>query len=426
MSTLSPPGTPRSANRFPLWNPMTTMDGFSPGGRVVCGAEGVRVWDEAGHVCLDGFSGLWNVSFGYSNRHIIAAIKAQLDVLPYSTLFGGRTNRPAIELARRLAEVCPIEDGRVFFTTSGGAGIDTALKLARRAQRLMGHPERDTVVALRGSYHGTSYGSMMVTGEDLDQDEYGPAAGWVRHVAHDNPADLLGLARDLGGRLAAIVVEPVLGTGALVLGQEMVGTLHATCAATGAFLIVDEVTTGFGRTGTLFACEQTGLRPDLLVLSKAITGGYLPLAATVCRGDICDAFDSARARFSHGETQSGNPIACAAALAVLDVVTAPGFLESVAGLSARLTAGLDQLCGHPLVEGHRGLGLMRSIQLVDSDGDRFSDELVAAALEAIRQEGALVYASPGGLAVLPPLVMSGADLDELLACIARGLDRVPA
>jgi len=405
---------------------MTAMDGFSPGGRVVCRAEGVRVWDEGGHVCLDGFSGLWNVSFGYSNQHILAAIKAQLDVLPYSTLFGGRTNRPAIELARRLAEVSPIDDGRVFFTTSGGAGIDTALKLARRAQRLSGHPERDTVVALRGSYHGTSYGSMMVTGEDLDQDEYGAGPGWVRHVAHDDPADLLGVAGDLGGRLAAIVVEPVLGTGALVLGHEMVGALHDACAATGAFLIVDEVTTGFGRTGTLFACVQTGLRPDLLVLSKAITGGYLPLAATVCGGAICDVFDSAKARFNHGETQSGNPIACAAALAALEVATAPGFLDGVQALSARLTARLDELCGHPLVAGHRGLGLMRAIQLVDSDGDRFSDDLVAAALEAIRQEGALVYASPAGLALLPPLVISAADLDELVACVARGLDRVPA
>jgi adenosylmethionine-8-amino-7-oxononanoate aminotransferase len=412
--------------RFPLWNPMTGMDGFSPGDRVLCGAEGVRVRDEAGHVCLDGFSGLWNVSFGYSNQHIIGAIKAQLDALPYGTLFGGRTNRPAIELARRLVDVGPITDGRAFFTTSGGAGIDTALKIARRAQRLMGHHERDMVIALHGGYHGTSYGSMFVTGDDLDQGEYGADAGWVRHVAHDDPDLLAGVASELGGRLAAIVVEPVLGTGAFVLDEAMVETLQHTCEASGAFLIVDEVTTGFGRTGTFFACEQTGLRPDLMVLSKAITGGYLPLAATLVDGAICDLFDGAKVRFGHGETQSGNPVACAAGLAVLDVLAAPGFMESVRQLSARLIGRLDELAEHPFVDGHRGLGMMRSIQLVDSDGDRFSDELVGVTLEAVRQEGALVYASPGGLALLPPLVISDADLDELIACISRGLERVPA
>jgi adenosylmethionine-8-amino-7-oxononanoate aminotransferase len=291
---------------------------------------------------------------------------------------------------------------------------------------LMDHPERDIVVAFDGSYHGTSYGSMLVTGEDLDQDEYGADRDWVRHVAHDDPGALVELADELGGRLAAIVVEPVLGTGASVLDQAMVDALQRTCAATGALLIVDEVTTGFGRTGTLFACEQLGLRPDLMVLSKAITGGYLPLAATICRGAICDRFDAARARFSHGETQSGNPIACAAALAALDVATAPGFLAGVRDLSARLTARLDELIDHPLVAGHRGLGMMRAVQLVDSDGNPFTDRLVAAALEAIRQQGALVYASPGGLALLPPLVISNPDLDELIDCVARGLDRVPA
>ncbi len=411
--------------RFPLWNPMTAMTGLSAGDRVVCGAEGVRVRDESGHVCIDGFSGLWNVSFGYSNESIIGAIKAQLDALPYSTLFGGRTNRPAIELARRLVEVGPIDEGRVFFTTSGGAGVDTALKIAMRAQRLMGHPERDTVIALDRGYHGTSYGSMFVTGDDLDQGEYGADAEWVSHVAHDDPVALARVASALAGRLAAIVVEPVLGTGAFALDGAMVDALHHTCESSGAFLIVDEVTTGFGRTGTLFACEQIGLRPDLVVLSKAITGGYLPLAATICSGAICDLFDGANVRFAHGETQSGNPVACAAALATLDVVTGAGFMDRVRDLSVRLTALLDELCDHPLVAGHRGVGLMRAIQLEDTDGAPFSDAQVGMTLESVRKEGALVYASPGGLALLPPLVISDADLDELIACVGRGLDRVP-
>jgi adenosylmethionine-8-amino-7-oxononanoate aminotransferase len=146
----------------------------------------------------------------------------------------------------------------------------------------------------------------------------------------------------------------------------------------------------------------------------------------VVDGAICDLFDRAKVRFGHGETQSGNPIACAAGLAVLDVLAAPGFMDSVSELSARLISGLDELAEHPLVAGHRGLGMMRSIQLVDTDGDRFSDELVGVTLEAVRQEGALVYASPGGLALLPPLVISNTDLDELIACISRGLERVPA
>lgn len=403
---------------------MTPMQGYWPGDRVIARAEGVRVWDEAGRVYLDGISGLWNVCCGYGHPRILAAIKEQLDTLAYAPLFGGRANRPAIELASRLLRVGPVPDGRVFFTSSGSAAVETALKLALRVPRLLGRAESNQLIALEGSYHGTGYAGMAATGEAIDQAEYGLDIGWAHHVAHDDPAGLRALAARLGRRLGAVVVEPVLGTGAHVLSAAMVAALNEVCAAPGVSLVVDEVTTGFGRTGELFASPRLGLRPDILVLSKGITSGYLPLAATVCSGEICDLFDSSGAVFRHGETQSGNPVACAAGLATLDVLEEPGFLEHVKALGEAMDAALDQLRAEPTVAGHRGLGLLRAVEVVRSDGAPLGPPGVWAMLEAVRLQGALVYASPGGFALLPPLVMTFDELDELFDCIRRALLRV--
>ncbi len=430
MTTLSAPPIDRHrdpaapSQRFPLWNPMTPMSGYWPADQVIARAEGVRVWDEGGRAYLDGVSGLWNVCCGYGHPQIVGAIKEQLDTLAYAPLFGGRSNRPAIELARRLIEVGPISDGRAFFTSSGSAAVDTAMKLALRVPRLLGEPEANQVIALEGSYHGTGYASMLATGESVDQDEYGVDVSWVHHVAHDDPEALGALAARLGRRLAAVVVEPVLGTGAYVLPPSTVAILNEICTAPSVSLVVDEVTTGFGRTGTLFASPTLGLRPDLVVLSKGITSGYLPLAATLCSGAICDLFDSRGAVFRHGETQSGNPVGCAAGLATLDVLEEPAFRAHAGVLAEAMDAELEELASEPSVAGHRGLGLLRAVELRGSDGRPLSDAQVAAVLAAVRAEGALVYASPSGIGLLPPLVMALDELAELVECVRRALWRV--
>ncbi len=409
-------------SRSPLWHPMTAMRGYDSAEHVIARAEGVRVWDESGRCYLDAISGLWNVNFGYGHPAILSAIRGQLDVLAYGPLFGGRANRPAIELAQRLLDIGPVKQGRVFFSASGGTGIDTALKLARRGQRLDGHPERDVVVGLVGSYHGTAYGATAVTGEDLEQHEYATDLRHVRHVSPFDPEDLHRLIAAEGDRLAAIVVEPVLGTGAHVLGAEMVAAIDDVRRDSGAFVIVDEVTTGFGRTGTAMASEKLGLNPDVVVLSKGLTGGYLPLAATVCGEAICDLFDDHDARFAHGETQSGNPVAAAAALAASDVLLAPGFLDAVRSLSDRFEAGLDRLVlQDPAVAGHRGLGMLRAVSLRGADGGALDPRGVARVLDGCRREGVLVYASPGGIGLLPPLTTTADELDEMLDGVARGI-----
>jgi adenosylmethionine-8-amino-7-oxononanoate aminotransferase len=209
-----------------------------------------------------------------------------------------------------------------------------------------------------------------------------------------------------------------------VLTPAFVDRLHDARDATGCLLIVDEVATGFGRTGTLFACEQLGLRPDIVTMSKGITSGYLPMGATVCSATVCDAFDRARVAFEHGETQSGNPLACAAALATLEVLREPGFLERTRAVADHLGRRLDDLTGEPCVIAHRGLGLMRAVDLATTDGRPFNGSEVAAVIAATRAEGALVYGSPSGVALLPPLVITEAEVDALVDRLAAGIDRV--
>jgi adenosylmethionine-8-amino-7-oxononanoate aminotransferase len=418
--------------RFPVWLPMASMGSVGSVGAAVpdgcttlVRGEGVRVWDDRGRVYLDGASGLWNVNCGYGHPRLVEAARHQLDALAFGSLWGGRLHPPAVELARRLVEVVPVTGGRVVYTTSGSSAIDATLKLVTRYQRLVGRAERGLVVGLTGSYHGSTYGSMALTAQDLAQAEYLADQDRVRHVPANEPAALRSLAEDVGDRVAAVVVEPVLGNGAVVLEPAFVDALHELRARHGALVVADEVATGFGRTGTLLACEQVGLRPDVVVLSKGITGGYLPLAAVVVAGHVCDAFDTAHATFDHGETQSGNPVACATALAVLEVMQAPGFLEHAAAMGQRLARGLDRLAdGEALVAGQRGLGLMRTVVLRTGTGDPLEMVQVGELLAAVRAEGTLLYAAPSGVAFLPPLVVDPDEIDEMIAGLARGLRRV--
>jgi adenosylmethionine-8-amino-7-oxononanoate aminotransferase len=401
---------------------MTGMQA-APAGPVFERGNGVWLWDDAGRRYIDGTSGLWNVNCGYGHPAVTAAIEHQLRTLAFGSLWGGRLHRPALDLAAALLDVGPIRSGRVFFTNSGGSAVDTALKVARRYHRLTGRPERSVVAGLVDAYHGSSTGVMAVTHQPIGQEEYGTDLDSVRHVGHDDAAGLDRLDAGVDHRLAAIVVEPVLGNGAHALAPDFVAGLHDVRDRTGCLLVVDEVATGFGRTGTLFACEQLGLEPDIVTLSKGITSGYLPMGATVCSSRVCDAFDDAGIAFEHGETQSGNPVACAAALATLAVMGAPGFLERVRLAGAHLQGRLDDLVGEPSVTARRGLGLMQAVDLATFDGRPFGRAEVGAVVAATRAEGALVYGSPAGVALLPPLTITDAEIDHLVDCLARGIDR---
>jgi adenosylmethionine-8-amino-7-oxononanoate aminotransferase len=413
---------------YPLWHPMTDMRSYLADPVVIVRGEGVTVWDAEGREYLAATSGLWNVSCGYGRSELADAIVEQLGRLPYGTLFRFG-NEPALRLAEELVRLAPPGLTRVFYSSSGSAAIEAGLKVARRYFRLRGEPERRLVACLSHSYHGTSIGAMAVTGEELEQAEYGIDRGDVRVLPTPDPlrgvdatGELLALAEREGEALAAIVLEPILGSGGVVvLPQHFHDAVARVCRETGALLIVDEVATGFGRTGRMFGHEWFGLEPDVLVCSKGIDGGYVPLGATLFRDEIFAEFWRHGAVFAHGETQAGNPLACAAALATLDVIEREGLVEHAAEIGEYLLRALRELECYPHVGEVRGRGLMIGVELVR---DRrtlapIDPGHVMPIVKLVAREGVIVHPSPSGISLFPPLVLDRADADVIVDAIER-------
>lgn len=437
--TTTLPHTPRptAADWGPVWLPMTSMPLFAQSGRTIVSAEGCHVYDEQGRRYLSATSGLWNVNCGWGQERIAVAIEEQLRRLSYGTLFR-YSHDVAIELANRLLDIAPAPFDKVFYSCSGSTAVETALKVVRRYQRLAGQPQRRLVVGLKGSYHGTAYGASALTGDDLEQAEYCVERGDIRHVTPgvQGPCPACGQAPCAGGcaleldslferegdRIAAVVMEPVLGSGAYPVSPEFAQHAAELCAQHGALLVIDEVATGFGRTGTWFATETLGVEPDVLVLSKGINNGALPLAATLFAEPVVEAFAAASAVFAHGETQAGNPAACAAALATIDVMEDEDLVARGARAGERLAGGLAALARRAPALAHvRGRGLMLGLELHRPGGVPYRPVEVLGTIEALLDEGVIVHPGPGGIQLLPPLTISDEECDMLVDALARVL-----
>lgn len=422
-------GMPAGKPDYPLWLPMTFMPAFAERGITIVEGEGVTVRDRDGKEYLSATSGLWNVSCGWGHPRIIAAITRQLERLSYGTLFR-YDHEPAVQLARRLVDITPDGLSRVFFTTGGAAAVETALKVVRRYFGLIGEPQRRLVVSLdQLSWHGTLYGSMAVSGFPLEQLEYGADLSLVRKVPFPSDGDrgdaLLDLTEREGDRIAAIILEPVLASsGARPLPEAFVRTVQDVCRRHGILLILDEVATGFGRTGRMFASELYDLQPDVLALSKGINSGYLPLGATLFREELYDAYQRTGTLLFHGETQGGNPAACAAALATLDVLEDEELVGNAAAVGGYLLDQLQELRRHPHVGDVRGIGLLLGVDIVRSKSPHVPSDLFADLLPLVARcaaEGLLVHLAPEGIALLPPLVLGERDADRIVAVLDRVL-----
>ncbi|MCC3765518.1 aminotransferase class III-fold pyridoxal phosphate-dependent enzyme [Glycomyces sp. TRM65418] len=415
---------------YPLWHPMTDMGRYLSSPVTITEGRGSRLVDQNGREYVSANAALWNMHCGFDEPRIQAAIRAQLDRLSYGTLFR-YGNEPAQLLASRLVEISPRPElTKVFYNTSGAGAVDTALKLARRYQRLIGRPERDTVAALADSYHGTLDSAMAVTGEDLEQDEYGVDRSAVMHVPtpldERGAADALERLRAAAGRLAAVIVEPVLGSaGVLVPHEHFFSGLNDLCEANDICLIVDEVATGFGRTGSMFAAEWTGLRPDLLVMSKGINGGFLPMSAVLIHQRVWEAFAAGGAVLRTGETQAGNPLACAAALATLDVIEADDLvsrsLRSGERLTAMLTDALPRARGQALAPTGRGLMLGVGLQ---GPGGTVDVAQAAVVVERFRSLGVIVHLSDRGFSLMPPLIIDDDDVKLIADAAGQVFDEL--
>jgi acetylornithine/N-succinyldiaminopimelate aminotransferase len=366
--------------------------------------QGCRVWDPDGREYLDLIAGIAVSSLGHAHPAIVEAVTRQVaDVAHTSNLF---LHEREIELAERLLYLLG-GDGRVFFANSGAEANEAAIKLVRRSQG----PRRPVIVAAERSFHGRTMGALALTGKESIREPFGPFGLTVRFVPFGE-ADALRAA--VGPDCAAVFLEPCLGEGGVVPAPD--GYLRAAreaCDRAGALLVIDEIQSAIGRTGAWFAHQAEGVQPDVLTLAKGLGGG-LPIGACIGFGASSTGF----AKGDHGSTFGGNPVACAAALAVLDTIERDGLLGQVTTVGERLTAGLEAI-GHPLISGVRGRGLWLAIVLRVG----LAPEVEAAA----RRAGFLVNAvQPDAIRLAPPLILSPAEADEFLAAWPVICDRAAA
>jgi len=355
--------------------------------------DGARLWDDEGHEYLDFLCGISVTNVGHCHPDVVRAVSEQVARLDHvGNLF---YTEPAMRLAARLADRSL--GGKVFFTNSGAEAVEAAIKLVRRAR-----PSGEVVV-VEGAFHGRTYGALSATPQETKQAPFAPLVpGFV--VVPKDPGALRAAVTE---RTAAVLLEPVQGeTGVWPLSEELLSAARAACDQVGAALVFDEIQCGMGRTGTLWAYEQTGVVPDAMALAKALGGG-LPIGALVTGERLADVLRPG----DHGSTFAGGPVMCAAAQAALDVIDDPVLLQSVRELGARLAEGLAELPG---VRAVRARGLMAAIDVDDAPG------LVRRAL--LEQRLVLNATGPQTARFLPPLVVGASEIDEALRRVRALLD----
>ncbi|HEX3173351.1 MAG TPA: adenosylmethionine--8-amino-7-oxononanoate transaminase [Solirubrobacterales bacterium] len=416
---------PGKLDRDHLWHPFTQQLGWvEEEPLMIERAEGSQLIDAEGRRYIDGVSSLWCNVHGHRHPGIDAALSEQLGRVAHSTMLG-LSHPGAAELAARLADLAPPGLERVFYSESGSTAVEIALKMAFQYQQQRGgqHTRRSSFVHLHDSYHGDTIGSVSVGGIGLFHATYRPLL-FPTHAAE--PGDAAALERVLEAHeeeIAAVIVEPLVqgAAGMLVHPPGYLRAVRELCDRFGVLLICDEVATGFGRTGTMFACEQEGVSPDLLCLAKGLTGGYLPLAATLSTERIYEGFLGApqeQRTFFHGHTYTGNPLACAAALASLDAFEHERTLERLQPkieLLGRLLAGVAAM---PEVVEVRRCGFMVGIDLGEHDPDlRLGHRVTLEACE----RGAIVRPLSDVVVLMPPLAISEAELGRLVEIVAESI-----
>src|SRR4051794_23808135 len=398
-------------DRQVLWHPFTQQQGWTQDEEVLVveRADGCTLYDIDGNAYLDGVSSLWCNVHGHRHPELDAAIRRQLSHVAHTTMLG-LSHPPAIELASRLVDLAPAGLSRVFYSDNGSTACEVALKMAYQWWAQRGERGRTRFVCLEMSYHGDTLGSVLVGGIPLFHEQYAPLLfETVAVPAGDEAA----LAAVLDDTVAAVIVEPLVqgAAGMMVPPPRYLRAVRSLTRERGIPLIADEVATGFGRTGTMFACEHEDVQPDLLCLAKGLTGGYLPLAATLATEAIYEgflgAFDEFRT-FFHGHTYTGNPLACAAANATLDVFESERTLERLQPKIAMLAGALAERI-EPLgaVREVRRCGFMVGIELADFPLEaRMGHEVVLAA----RRRGVMIRPLGDVVVLMPPLAITEAEV----------------
>ena len=439
-------------DRAHVWHPYTQML-TAPAPLPIVKGEGVYLYTQDGRRLLDGISSWWVTVHGHAHPKLNAALAAQAAILEH-VVFAGCTHPPAVSLAEQLVSVLPAGLTRVFYSDNGSTAVEVALKLALQYWGNRGEGHRRRFAVLHHAYHGDTVGAMSASEESLFTK---PFTSMLFDVSRAEPPYCyrcpLGLERarcaidclgslervlvEQGDQMAAVLVEPMLqGAGGMIVWPaEYLAGVRRLCDRHGVLMIADEVLTGFGRTGRLFACEHAGVRPDIICLSKALTGGYLPMGATVATENVFAAFLSEdRAKtFFHGHSYTANPLACAVALASLDLLRENGAVERFATLERWLRDGLTPLAGLPLVGEVRVIGGVGILELVSDKSTKaaggYLDDLGPRLARAFLDRGLLMRPLGNVLYFMPPYVITESEtawaVDQIRGVLAGEGGRTP-
>ncbi len=415
-----------------VWHGFTQMATYEDSTPVIVErGEGNYVYDTDGRRYLDAISSLWVITLGHADPDLNRAVREQLERISHSTLLGNG-NTAAIDLAEALREVVPVTEPHFLFASDGAAAVEQAVKIAFQYWRNRGVTDRTAYLALGQAYHGDSVGSLSVGDGGFGTDLFDPLRfPVVRTPGYDDgdwATKAIAALDEHHYRLAAAVIEPLVqgAAGILVTDPDQVAAFAEAVQARGVPLICDEVATGFGRTGALFASELCGVRPDLMCLGKGITGGYLPLSATVAASHIYEAFlgeDLGPRTFYHGHSYSGNALACAVAARHLELIFERGLIDRAAAAAEHLGDALAPVAALPAVKEVRRRGLMAGVELDPPAGaSRWGRKVCAAAVRA----GVLLRPLGDVVVVMPPLSITDAEISTIARTLVSAIEAVAA
>ncbi len=436
-------------DRAHLVHPVASYRGHEKlGVRVMKSAKGATVTDMTGHQMIDGFAGLWCVNAGYGHESIVEAAAKQMRELPYATGYFSLGSEPAIRLASELADRAPGDLNHIYFTLGGSDAVDSTVRFIRYYYHSLGTPQKDQFISLEQGYHGSSTVGAGLTALPIFHAGFGLPFDWQHkipsHYAYRNPvgtdpqaiiassvAALKAKIEVIGAeRVAAFYVEPIQGSGGVLVPPDgWLKAMHAVCKEYDVLLVADEVITGFGRTGPLFACSDDDVVPDFMTTAKGLTSGYVPMGAVFMSDNVYNtiADGAGAAAIGHGYTYSAHPVSAAVGLEVLRLYE-NGLLENGVKAGARLMAGLQSLADHPLVGDMRGRGMLAAIELVT---DKQKKTPLPAAADPSRRifdrawdNGLVIRAFGNGvLGYAPPLCCTDSEIDAIIERTRMTLDQ---
>jgi adenosylmethionine-8-amino-7-oxononanoate aminotransferase len=371
------------------------------------------LWDDKGNEYIDGIGSLWYCQIGHGRTEMADAVAAQISTLETYSTFDPFTNPLAEEVAEVIASLSPIPDSRVFLCGSGSESIDSAMKIARTSQIQSGHPERSVIISRNRGYHGTNYGGTSAQGLPLNKVGYGTLLEGVLQVEADDIEAMSVAFQQNKGNVAAVIAEPVQGAGGVwPATREYLEALRRLCDDNGAYLIFDEVITGFGRLGEWFGATYYGVTPDMITFAKGVTSGYQPLGGVITGPAINSALTADPTFFlRHGYTYSGHATVCAAALKNIEIMKREQLVQRAQHVGHRIEAGLAALSLDGTLTGYRGAGAIWAGKLPDSlDATVVRDAMIT--------KGVIARSIPGVIAFCPPLVITDAQVDTMLDVFA--------